>query len=94
MTRVIWTLQAVEDIEAIKAYIARDSARYAELLVERLVAAVEHLERFPRSGRIVPEIGDDTLREVIHGNYRVVYRVRSEAVEVITVYHAARLLRF
>ncbi len=65
MTEIIWSPQAIEDVEAIRAYVARDSARYADLLVERLVSAVEGLETNPLSGRVVPEIGDDTLREVI-----------------------------
>ena len=47
--RVIWTRQAVEDVEAIKAYVARDSLRYAALLVERIVGAVDRLESFPES---------------------------------------------
>ena len=93
MTRVIWTRQAVEDIEAIKSYVARDSVRYAALLVERIVAAVGRLESFPESGRVVPEVGDDTLREVIYGAYRIVYRVQAETVQVVPVHHAARLLR-
>jgi len=93
VTRVIWTRQAAEDVEAIKAYVARDSERYASLLAERLVAAVGRLELFPHSGRVVPEVGDESLREVLYGNYRLVYRLQDESVEVITVYHAARLLR-
>ena len=48
---------------------------------------------FPESGRVVPEVNDATLREVVYGNYRIVYRVLPEAVEVVTVYHGARLLR-
>jgi len=71
VTRVIWTREAVEDVEAIKAYVARDSVRYASLLVERIVAAVGRLESFPESGRVVPEVGDESLREVIHGAYRI-----------------------
>jgi toxin ParE1/3/4 len=94
VTRVKWTRQAAEDVESIKAYVARDSERYARLLAERLVAAVGRLELFPQSGRVVPEVGDESLREVLYGNYRLVYRLHAESVEVITVYHAARLLRF
>jgi len=45
------------------------------------------------SGRVVPEVGDDTVREVIHGNYRMVYRVRSDLVEIVTVFHGARFFR-
>jgi addiction module RelE/StbE family toxin len=93
VTRVIWTRQSVEDVEAIKAYVARDSEQYAKLLAERLVAAVDRLEAFPSSGRVVPEVGDDSLREVVYGSYRLVYRVRTDSVEIITVYHGARLLR-
>lgn len=93
MIRVVWTRQATEDVEAIKAYVARDSERYASLLAERLVAAVGRLELFPQSGRVVPEVGDDSLREALYGNYRLVYRLQAESVEVVTVHHAARLLR-
>ncbi len=46
-----------------------------------------------QAGRIVPEVGDDSLREVIYGDYRLVYRLRAESVEVVTIYHGARLLR-
>ena len=91
MTRVVWTRGAVEDVEAVKAYVARDSVRYATLLAERIVSAVDRLELFPESGRVVPEVGDESLREVIHGAYRIVYRIKAESVEVVTVHHAARL---
>jgi len=92
VTRVIWTRQAVEDVEAIKAYVARDSVQYAALLTERIVASVDRLESFPESGRVVPEVGDPSLREVVYGAYRIVYRIQPEAVEVVAVHHAARLL--
>ncbi len=93
MTPVIWAPQAIEDVEAIRTYVARDSAHYADLLVERIVAAVSRLETFPRSGRVVPEVGDESLREVVYENYRIVYRVKPSAVQIITVFRGARLLR-
>jgi toxin ParE1/3/4 len=93
VTLVIWSPQAIADIEAIRAYVARDSPRYADLLVERLVSAVEHLETDPSSGRVVPEVDNDAIRELIYGNYRIVYRVRSDVVEIVTVFHGARLFR-
>lgn len=93
MTRITWAPQASEDVEAIQAYVARDSAHYADLLVERLVAAVTRLESHPLSGRVVPEVGDESLPEVIHGNCRIVYRVSFEAVEIVTVLHGAQLFR-
>lgn len=93
MTPVIWAPQAIEDVEAIRTYVSRDSAHYADLLVERIVAAVGRLETFPRSGRVVQEVGDESLREVVYGNYRIVYRVKPDVIEVATVFHGARLLR-
>ncbi len=91
--RLIWSPQAVEDVEAIRSYVARDSEHYAKLLVERIIAAVDRLEAFPLSGRVVPEVGDESLREVVYGSYRIVYRLKAEVVEIVTVFHAARLLR-
>ena len=91
MTRIIWTSQAVEDVEAIRDYVARDSHHYAALLAARLVSSVESLAAFPDSGRIVPEIGEPELRELIVGSYRIVYQVQRDLVTVLTVFHAARL---
>jgi toxin ParE1/3/4 len=93
VTQVVWAPQAIQDVEAIRAHIARDSTHYAHLVVERLVAAIERLADHPRSGRVVPELGDESIREVIHGNYRIVYRLRHDVVEIATVFHGARLFR-
>ncbi len=60
-------------------------------MVRRLVAAVEHLQSFPDSGRIVPECNDPQIREVIVGAYRIVYRRRPESVEIATVFRASRM---
>lgn len=93
MTRIFWAPQAIQDVASIRGYIARDSTRYADLVVERIVAAVERLADHSRSGRAVPELGDESIREVIHGNYRIVYRLRHDVVEIATVFHGARLFR-
>ena len=75
MTSVIWSPQSLHDIESIRAYVAEDSAAYAELVVRRIVAAVEHLHTFPESGRMVPERNALDIREIIVSPYRVVYRL-------------------
>ena len=93
MIRLVWAPQAIQDVEAIRAHIARDSIDYAGLAVARIVAAVERLADHPRSGRVVPEFGDESIREVIHGSYRIVYRLRHDVVEIATVFHGARLFR-
>ena len=53
---------------------------------------VQKLKDFPQSGRMVPEAEDPVIREVILGNYRIVYRTHKELVEILTIYHGARLL--
>jgi addiction module RelE/StbE family toxin len=93
VTQLRWTTQAVEDVEAIRKFIANDSDAYADLVLARLLEAVERLELFPRSGRIVPELADPQLREVIEPPYRIVYRVLDESAEILTVFRASRLFR-
>jgi len=90
MARVVWTTPALKDAEAIRDYIARDSPRYARLVTERIVAATARLADFPQSGRMVPELRQPALREVIVGRYRVVYRMVAEEVQVAAVVHGAR----
>lgn len=91
MTRVRWTDQAVDDLQAIRQFIERDSPRYGRLVAERLYQATSRLEVFPRSGRIVPELGRDDLREIIVGEYRIVYRLEPDTVTLLTVFRSSRL---
>ncbi|HET6569244.1 MAG TPA: type II toxin-antitoxin system RelE/ParE family toxin [Rhodothermales bacterium] len=94
MAEVVWTPRAYADLEAIGAYHAQNAPGYAELLVRKLMQAAERLTSFPQSGRVVPEIGDAHMREVIHRNYRIVYLhiPAEDKVEVLTVFHSSRQL--
>ena len=92
MAEVRWTDQASEDLASHAKYIAQDSPHYASLFVMDAFDAVERLERFPQIGRVVPEKNDPAVREIVLGNYRIVYRVRSEWVELLTIHHGAQLL--
>jgi addiction module RelE/StbE family toxin len=92
MAQVRWTPQAADDLDAIAEFIARDSPHFARLFIADILQTVDRLVDFPESGRIVPDIGEKSIREVILGSYRILYRLRSEAVEVLTVHHGARLL--
>jgi len=92
VTAIVWSPQALKDLESIRDYIAQDSVRYADLVVARIVSSVERLRSFPESGRVVPELNRPEIREVIVRPYRVVYRIRPSAVEIATVFRASRLL--
>jgi plasmid stabilization system protein ParE len=50
------------------------------------------LEKFPRFGRVVPEFGQDDLREIIHGAYRLIYQINEteQRIELARIWHAAR----
>ncbi len=92
MAEVRWTPQASDDLEAIAGFISEDSPHYASIFVIDVLAAAERLADFPRSGRMVPETQDTCVREILLGNYRIVYRMREGLVEILTVYHGAKLL--
>ncbi|MFD2601124.1 type II toxin-antitoxin system RelE/ParE family toxin [Flavobacterium suzhouense] len=94
MAEVRWTDQALYDIENIAEFIAKDSETYAKIQVERFFEETEILESFPLSGRIVPELKDKTIREIIFGNYRIIYRIFSkEYVDILTIHHSSRLIK-
>lgn len=88
--QIRWTEQAVEDLASIKSYIARDSAVLAQLVATRLFSAVGQLSMFPDSGRVVPERGDPSLRELVRPPYRIVYERGADAVVILTIFHASR----
>src|SRR5688572_2650159 len=92
MAQVSWSPSSLLDLQSIAEFIARDSTHYASLFVQSIVAYVEKLSEFPLSGRAVPEYGREELREFIFENYRIVYRLRGELIEVAAVVHGARLL--
>ncbi|MCH7911085.1 MAG: type II toxin-antitoxin system RelE/ParE family toxin [Candidatus Hydrogenedentes bacterium] len=92
MATVLWTVGASADLRDIFAFLRRDSQVYASVLTARIIDAVERLGEYPNLGRMVPEYQDETLREVIVGNYRVVYRVRGQLVGVIALVHGRQNL--
>ncbi len=92
MTKIRWTEQAVADLRSIREFIERDSPLYGRLVAERLFDATAQIERFPRSGRVVPEISRDDIRELIVGDYRIVYRLEGEIAVLLTVFRGSRLL--
>jgi plasmid stabilization system protein ParE len=91
--RIRWSPQGADDLAAIRDYIARDSGQYAKLVVQRIAGAIELLATAPHMGRIVPELRNPEIREVLVGSYRIVYRYRSDIIEIMTIFHGSRLFR-
>jgi len=93
MVKVVWTQRAIYDLEDIADYISKDSVKYASLTLEKLIDTASIIELNPLIGRIVPETNDKNIREIIKGNYRVIYFLSNDqAANILTVFHTARLL--
>jgi plasmid stabilization system protein ParE len=89
---VKWSPEATEDLESIAEYIARDSEYYARAVVTEVLSVSRSLSDFPAIGRIVPEIGDENIRERLIYSYRLVYRVEPGQILIVAVIHGKRLL--
>jgi toxin ParE1/3/4 len=90
--RVVLTPRALERLAAIEDHVASFNPAAAERMVERLLRATRSLERFARRGRALPEAPEREYRELIVGSFRIVYRIRGDVVEVMTVFEGHRLL--
>jgi toxin ParE1/3/4 len=87
---ILWTDPSLDDLRAIRDYIAKDSETYAESFVESILLAVERLNDFPRLGRVVPEADASDIREVLFRSYRILYRVQEDAIHILSVIHGYR----
>jgi len=81
---------AIESLRNLHGYIAKDSEVYASSFVQRIILAADKLTTFPRLGRVVPEADEETIRELLYQNYRIIYRIKSELIEILTVIHGRR----
>ena len=90
--KILWSPLAVERASEIAGYIARDNPDAAESWINTVFDKVEGLKAFPESGRIVPEAHNKTIRELIYGNYRIIYRLQEEQISILTVRHGKQIL--
>lgn len=91
--KALWTPRAIEDLKTIARFISKDNPQAARRHADKLKRGADSLCKFPNRGRIVPEIGRNDVRELIEGNYRIVYRVRKEAVDILTIFEGHKLLQ-
>jgi toxin ParE1/3/4 len=91
--QVVWSPEAVADVEAIASYIARDSAAYGQAVVEKILETARQVREFPLLGRMVPELAQETIRERFVYSYRLIYRIRNDTITIAAVIHGRRLLR-
>jgi len=90
--RIIWSPLAVDRASEITDYIAQDKPSAAEKWIDTVFSKVEQLKSSPEIGRIVPEINDSQFRELIYGNYRIIYRIEIKQISILTIRHGRQIL--
>ena len=90
MAEIVWTNEAAECLEQIHDYIALDNSTAAHKVVSEIYDKIQMLSRQPRIGEQYDGITDREVREILYGQYRIPYLVRSESrVEILGVFHCA-----
>ena len=90
--KLIWSPTEVKQLSEIVDYISEDSPIQAEKWADRILNAVEQLTDYPKSGRIVPEINEEKIREIISGNYRIIYEIEDTCISILTIRHSKRMM--
>ncbi len=94
MVGIEWSPTAENDLNEIIDYIAQDSLEYALSFYEQVRDRIENLRNFPKLGKKVPELDDPNIRELILRNYRIIYRVSEENIQIIRIIHGSRIVDF
>ena len=90
--KIIWSPLAVNRASEIADYIAQDKPSAAQRWVNEVFTKVEQLKSSPQIGRVVPEISDNKFRELIYGNYRIIYRIEIKQISILTIRHGKQIL--
>jgi toxin ParE1/3/4 len=90
--KIIWSPLAITRINEIADYIADDSPEAARKWVDEIFTKVDRIEEFPLSGRFVPEIDRKDIREILFGKYRIIYRILTKDISILTVRHLKQKL--
>ncbi len=92
--QIIWTREAVDRLAEIEEYIFKDSHERAIRFVDYLIDQGKAIKDHPKSERVVPEVGNENMRELIVRKYRIIYRVSKKRIEILSIFEGHRLLRF
>jgi len=90
--KIIWTELAIEQLEEYADYIALDKPSAALSWAKKIQKSVRKLKDFSESGRKVPEINRRNIREIIDGNYRIIYRIEEKRISILTIRNSRQLL--
>jgi toxin ParE1/3/4 len=85
---VEWSHPAKNDLKQIYDFIACDSKYYAKKVSSEMVDKTKILKKFPRLGRIVPEINNESIREIFHYSYRIIYEIKNQKIDILALVHS------
>ncbi|MFA7421395.1 MAG: type II toxin-antitoxin system RelE/ParE family toxin [Melioribacteraceae bacterium] len=91
--KLFWTKEALLRLQEIEEYISRDNPIVAMEFIDKLISVAETIIDYPEKGRIVPELSLENIRELLYKNYRIVYLVKKNSVDILTVFEGHQLLK-
>jgi len=91
--KLLWTKEALQSLMEIDEYISRDNPVAATDFVDKLILVAETIVDNPKKGRFVPELSLENIRELLYKNYRIVYLVKKNSLEILTVFEGHQLLK-
>ena len=90
--KILWSPLAIDRASEIAEYIAQDKLSAAAKWIDTVFSKVEQLKSTPEIGRLVPEIRNNQFRELIYGNYRIIYRIEKKQISILTIRHGKQIL--
>lgn len=92
MAKIVWSELGIDDLNNIANFHSQYSAHYTSVLIKKLFNKPKVLAEMPELSRVVPERGEDSIREFIEGNFRIVYHYNRQidTIEILTVHHSAQ----
>lgn len=89
--KINWSKEAMINLQQIEDFISADNPEAAIRFTDKLISLSKDIGRFPKKGRIVPELSIDLIREIIYKNYRIVYAVKKNSITILTVFESHKL---
>ncbi len=90
--KVHFTDAAIQQLDGIYGYIAKDSTKYAQRVVDQIIQKAHRIAVLPRAATIVPEYSNPDVREVFHYSYRIIYRLIANRIDIVAIVHGAKPL--
>ena len=93
MVEIRWSPIATDDYESIIRYYEKTAPKFAQNFAKKIIYIIENLIQFPKMGRLVPEFENTEIREIAYRNFRIIYRLQENLLEIARIIHGSRILR-